>query len=153
VGIGRGITMAVSATLAGAVLVPAGATSGLAATRTPPSAGPKSCVAHYWGTTGTGGDIAGAYTRGNRCELDDGRIMIDGDINDTKGDGQAACAQFHATYSSGGTRDEWVYVAGTGNSKHFSYVFASSVRQIWVREGLGNGGHCTTMANGVHVIF
>lgn len=106
-----------------------------------------------WGTTGTSGDIAGAYTHGTKCELDSGRIQIDVTIEDTKADGKGACAQLHATYADGGTRDEWVYVAGAGNTSGASYTYASSVRNIWVREGLGNGGRCTTMAGGVHTIW
>ncbi|MFB7739740.1 hypothetical protein ACFC08_36455 [Streptomyces sp. NPDC056112] len=106
-----------------------------------------------WGTTGTSGDIAGAYTHGEKCELDSGRIQIDVTIEDTKADGKGACAQLHATYADGGTRDEWVYVAGVGNTTSKTYTYASSVRNIWVREGLGNGGKCTTMAKGVHTIW
>lgn len=106
-----------------------------------------------WGTTGTSGDIAGAYTHGEKCELDSGRIQIDVTIEDTKPDGKGACAQLHATYDDGGTRDEWVYVAGSGKTTSESYTYASSVRSIWVREGLGNNGRCTRMAGGVHTIW
>jgi hypothetical protein len=107
-----------------------------------------------WGTTGTAGDIVGAYTHGKKCELDDGRVQIDVIIDDTAGDTYAACAQLHATYADGGTRDEWVYIAGDGTPpKSKSLVYASSVRSIWVREGLGNDGSCNTMADGVHTIW
>ncbi len=107
-----------------------------------------------WGTTGTAGDIAGAYTHGKKCELDDGRVQIDVTIDDTAGDTYAACAQLHATYADGGTRDEWVYIAGADTQPEWkSFVYASSVRNIWVREGLGNDGSCNTMADGVHTIW
>ncbi|MFJ9683708.1 hypothetical protein ACIRP2_37650 [Streptomyces sp. NPDC101194] len=106
-----------------------------------------------WGTTGTSGDIAGAYTHGEKCELDSGRIQIDVIIKDTKADGKGACAQLHATYADGGTRDEWIYVAGVNNTTSKTWTYASSVRNIWVREGLGNSGKCTQMAKGVHTIW
>ena len=106
-----------------------------------------------WGTTGTAADMKGAYTRGEGCTLDSGRVQIDVTITDTKADGKAACAQLHATYADKGTRDEWVYVAGSGHSLNKSFTYASSVRNIWVREGLGNGGKCTQMAGGVHTVW
>ncbi|MET8291959.1 hypothetical protein ABZV80_43580 [Streptomyces sp. NPDC005132] len=106
-----------------------------------------------WGTTDTAADIVGAYTHGEGCTLDSGRVQIDVTIEDTKADGKGACAQLHATYADGGTRDEWVYVAGTGNTLDKTFNYASSVRNIWVREGLGNSGKCTEMAGGTHKVW
>jgi hypothetical protein len=106
-----------------------------------------------WGTTDTAADIVGAYTHGEGCTLDSGKVQVDVTIEDTKPDGKGACAQLHATYADGGTRDEWVYVAGAGNIQNKTFVYASSVRGIWVREGLGNSGTCTKMAGGVHTVW
>ncbi|MDX3763296.1 hypothetical protein ACWDBO_49025 [Streptomyces mirabilis] len=108
-----------------------------------------------WGATGTPGDIAGAYAHGSLC--DDpvtGRLDLEALLKDTSPDGMSACVQIHATYADGGTRDEWVYNSGgSGSTKVADYTFASSVRNIWVREGLGKGGVCTSMAGGVHSIY
>ncbi|MEU2432083.1 hypothetical protein ABZ611_21685 [Streptomyces sp. NPDC007861] len=116
------------------------------------------CFPNNWGATNTAGDIVGAYAHGQWCELSSGptagRIDVNVTLKDTDGDGRAACAQLHATYADGGTRDEWVYNGkGAGEEAYAAYSFASSVRKIWVREGLGNGGTCTVMASGVHTFY
>lgn len=138
-------SLAVSAgvTLAAALTATAQASTAPAATRT---------ACWSWHTTAAG-HIAGVHTSGEKCELDNGRAMIDITIQDVKKDGKAACAQVHATYADHGTRDEWVYIAGFRHAKTKGYTFASSVRTIWVREGTGNNGRCTTMAKGTNTIW
>jgi hypothetical protein len=80
--------------------------------------------------------------------------MIETWLKDTVSDGKAACVQVHAIYANGGTRDEWGYVGGFGVERRVgAWTFASSVRDIWVREGVGSGGVCTKMASGVHYIW
>lgn len=109
-----------------------------------------------WGATGTPGDIVGAYASGTLCDDPvSGRLDLEALLKDTAPDGMSACVQIHATYADGGTRDEWIYNSGgSGSTKVVYYSFASSVRNIWVREGLGKGGVCTKMApNGVHTIY
>ncbi|WP_037854273.1 hypothetical protein [Streptomyces sp. NRRL S-340] len=108
-----------------------------------------------WGATGTAGDIGGAYAHGDMCIFNvDNRPSVDVYLKDTVADGKSACVQLHATYADGGIRDEWVYNSGgAGSEKHASYTFASNLRGIWVREGLGKGGVCTVMAPGVHTIY
>ncbi|MEU5088045.1 hypothetical protein [Streptomyces sp. NPDC021356] len=110
-----------------------------------------------WGATGTAGDIGGAYAHGDMCIFNvDNRPSVEVDLRDTAKDGKAACVQLHATYADGGTRDEWVYNgrgAGAANEVQANYTFASSLRGIWVREGLGKDKVCTVMARGVHTIY
>lgn len=108
-----------------------------------------------WGTTTLPGDVAGAYTHGENCALDDGRVQVETWIEDTKADGMAACAQLHATYDNGATLDKWLYNGGgAGHVDYQAFVFSASVRSIWVREGLGSGGSCTDLAtDGVHTIW
>jgi hypothetical protein len=107
-----------------------------------------------WDATGTPGDIAGAWARGHRCWDGSSRPYVSGYLEDTKSDGMAACLQIHATYSDGGTRDEWAYVGGYGKTVAVGpYTFATNVREIWVREGVGTGGQCTKMAGGVEYVL
>jgi hypothetical protein len=108
-----------------------------------------------WGATGTAGDIGGAYAHGDMCIYTvDNRPDTQVTLKDTVADGKSACVQLHATYADGGTRDEWLYNSkGAGEEIHAYYSFASSLRSIWVREGLGKGGVCTVMASGVHTIY
>ncbi|GAA5022454.1 hypothetical protein [Streptomyces siamensis] len=121
-----------------------------------PHAAPLSGPFKAWTASHHASDIAGAWAHGHVGPLDNGRIMVDGTLYDTKYDHKAACVQIHATYADGGTRDEWVYTSSR-NGKSIGpgggYTFASSVRTIWVLEGLGNGGHCTRMARGAHTIY
>ncbi|WP_329524954.1 hypothetical protein [Streptomyces sp. NBC_01462] len=110
-----------------------------------------------WNANHHASNIKGASATGHEGPLDNGRVMVDGWLRDSvKGDGHAACVQIHAKYADGGTRDEWVYTSsadGKSIGPGGGYTFASSVRTIWVREGIGNGGHCTRMADGVYTIY
>ena len=138
---------AMTATLLGGGLV-AAAPAGAAA----------AALCDDWGATGTAGDIAGAYAHGTTCLITSGsaagRVDLQTYLKDTAADGMSACVQIHATYADDGTRDEWIYNSGgSGSEKSVFYTFASSVRQIWVREGRGTGGVCTVMAGGVHRIY
>ncbi|MFE3144940.1 hypothetical protein [Streptomyces scopuliridis] len=150
------VVLATAAAALGAGLAVAPATSA-ATSGMNPHVVPLSGPFREWNTKNHGGDIAGAHAWGNEGPLDSGRVLVDGTLKDTKwgykGDGKSACLQIHAKYADGGTRDEWVYTGGK-LTKHIYYTFASSVRTIWVREGLGKGGHCTKMAqNGVYKIY
>ena len=150
----RHVTLALAALALGGGLTIASETT--ASASVPADAAPVSTLANCrsWGATGSAGDIVGAYAHGEKCELDSGRIQVDITIEDTESDGRGACAQLHAIYADGGTRDEWIYVGGFGKTKSASYTFASSVRTIWAREGLGNNGTCTEMApKGVYTVW
>ncbi|GAA1377949.1 hypothetical protein ACFPK5_39030 [Streptomyces beijiangensis] len=107
-----------------------------------------------WDATHTPADISGAYAYGAECwdGTNGHRIYAKAHLEDSASDGLSACLQIHADYSDGGTRDNWLYIGGKGNLTFQLYSYASNVRTIWVREGVGSGGVCTRMAGGVEVV-
>ncbi|MET7764298.1 hypothetical protein [Streptomyces sp. NPDC005336] len=122
-----------------------------------PHAAPFSGPFLGWNANRHASNIKGASATGHEGPLDSGRVMVDGRLRDSvQGDGHAACVQIHAKYADGGTRDEWVYTSSASGKRigpGGGFTFASSVRTIWVREGVGNGGRCTRMASGVYTIY
>jgi hypothetical protein len=150
------IALAAAAAALGAGLVVAPSAQA-AADGASPHAVPFSGPFLYWNANHHALNIRGASATGHEGPLDNGRVIVQGLLKDSdKDDHHAACLQIHAKYADGGTRDEWVYTSrarGTGIGPAGGYSFASSVRTIWVREGIGNGGRCTRMASGVYTIY
>lgn len=98
--------------------------------------GPAAAGAGY-DVTHTGGDIAGAWARGNIWTTSDGRVHLDGKLKDTSSaDKKGAALRIHAVYADGGTRDEEVWnTNGAGAEVNIgAYSFASSVRRIQLKE-------------------
>jgi len=116
----------------------------------------------HWDLTGVGGDIAGAWAKGDWWQASDGRWHLSGTLKDTgNNDGMGAAFRLHAVYADGGTRDEEVWnTAGYGTTVPIGeYNFAASVRRFELQECLllkrSNGsiyvGYCAPSTGYIYI--